>query len=266
MTKNKRPEIPLAIKRSVRQRCYFGCVYCGNPIIEYHHIVPWSEVRTHEEDNLTILCSNCHKKVTNGLVGAGQVIEWNKSPYNQNKKYSSSEMLGYKIFDREDIEKLQVEIANSKFKLKPLDINLPYYIMIPIMIDQVPLIAFTIINGRLSLYLKLFDEENNVAVEIVNNEVITRLDFWDITFIGNTLKVKRKNRDIFIEIDFNVPYSIHIKKGYLMYNHKGFRVYSKYIKSLKNNITLSNITMVNTLIGITMGKTPNNMGVGIGIM
>lgn len=266
MTKDKRPEIPRAIKRKVRQRCYFGCVHCGNPIIEYHHIVPWSKVQRHEEKNLTILCSNCHKKVTNRLVSDKQVIEWNNNPYNKNKKYSPAEMLGYKIFDRKDIAKLQIEIANSQFKLRPIDVNLSHYIMIPIMIDEMPLIALTIINGRLNLYLKLFDEENNVAVEIVNNEVVTRLDFWDITFIGKTLKVNRKNRDIFIEIDFNVPYSVHIKKGYLMYNNKGLRVYSKYIKTLENNNMFSNITMVNTLIGITMGKTPNNMGVGIGIM
>lgn len=265
MTKDKRSKIPQAIKREVRQRCCFGCVHCGNPIIEYHHIIPWNQVQTHEEDNLTILCSNCHKKVTNGLISCAQVIEWNNNPYNRNKIYSPTEMLGYRIFDRQDINKLQIDIANSQFKIRPINVNLSHYIMIPIMIDGTPLIAFTIINGRLSLYLELFDEENNVAVKIVNNEVITRLDFWDITFIGNTLKVNRKNRDIFIEIDFNVPYSIHVKKGYLMYNKKGFKVYSEYIKTLETNNIFSNITITNTLIGISMGKTPSNMRVGISI-
>lgn len=65
--------------------------------------------------------------------------------------------------------------------------------MIPIMIDGGQIVAFTVIDGRLSLYLKLFDENNRVAVKIVNNEVVTRLDFLDITFIGKTLKINRKS-------------------------------------------------------------------------
>lgn len=177
MSKNRRPSIPLTIKREVRQRCYFGCVHCGNPIIEYHHIVPWSEVQAHEGENLTILCSNCHKKVTNGLVSNQQVIEWNNRPYNKYETYTPGEMLGYNLFDREDIKKLQVKIANSQFNISPLNINLSHYIMIPILIDQMPIIAFTIINGKLNLYLKLFDEENNVAVEIINNETLRDLIF-----------------------------------------------------------------------------------------
>lgn len=161
------------------------------------------------------------------------------------------------------LKKIQVEISNANFNVKLLDTQLQNYIMIPIMIDEKPIVVFTVINGRLNLYLKLFDENNRVAVEIVNNEVITRLDFWDITFIGKTLKVNRKSRDIFIEIDFNVPYSIHIRKGYLMYNQKGFRVYSNRIKSLEDNIQLSNVTFTNLLVGISMGELPKNMSAGV---
>lgn len=34
----KRPAIPESIKRQVRQEAKFGCIFCGSPIIEYHHI------------------------------------------------------------------------------------------------------------------------------------------------------------------------------------------------------------------------------------
>lgn len=263
MNKKNRPEIPNQMKREVRKRCYFGCIHCGNPLIEYHHIKPWSEVCMHEAKNITLLCSQCHRKVTQGLYAREQVIEWNENPYNKNEVYSPAEMLGYKLFKPEDIEKIQVEISNAKFNVKMIDTQLQNYIMIPIMIDGEPIVAFTVINGRLSLYLKLFDENNKVAVEIVNNEVITRLDFWDITFTGKTLKINRKSRDIFIEIDFNAPYSIHIRKGYLMYNQKGFRVYSDRIKSLEDNIQLSNVTFTNLFVGISMGELSENMSAGV---
>lgn len=263
MAKNERTDIPEKIKRNVRQRCYFGCVNCGNPLIEYHHIEPWHIVNEHAPYNITLLCPTCHGKVEKGLISKQQVMICNDNPYNKNKQYSPKEMLGYHLFEQDDIQRVNIEIANTKFKLEPTSINLSHYMMIPIMIDEIPVLAFSIINGRLNMYLKIFDEDNKVAVEIINNEVITRLDFWDITFIGNTLKVNKKSHDIFLEIDFNIPYSIHIKRGYLLYNDKGFTVYPNYIKTLKNNNVLSNITVVNSLVGIAMGGLPDNMSAGI---
>lgn len=263
MNKEYRTAIPNQIKREVRQRCYFGCVHCGNPLIDYHHIIPWSEVRKHEAKNITLLCSQCHRKVTQGHYATEQVIEWDKEPHNKNEVYSPAEMLGYRLFKPEDIKKIHVEISNAKFNVQLIDTQLQNYIMIPIMIDGEPIVAFTVLDGRLSLYLKLYDENNRVAVKIVNNEVITRLDFWDITFIGKTLKINRKSHDIFIEIDFNTPYSIHIRKGYLMHNQKGFRVYSDRIKTLEKNIQLANVTVTNFLVGISMGELPENMNAGV---
>lgn len=87
----------------------------------------------------------------------------------------------------------------------------------------------------------------------MNNVVSTRLNLWDITFIREKLKLYQKNHDIFIEIDFNVTFSIYIRKGYLFYNHKGFRVYSDYLKILKN-VQLTKVTFTNLLVGISMRR------------
>lgn len=76
--------------------------------------------------------------------------------------------------------------------------------------------------------------------------------------------MNRKNRDVFIEIEFRVPYTIHIKRGYMIYNRKGFKVHPKSLSTFQNqNITLSNVTMNSFLVGIAMGEVPENMGVGI---
>jgi hypothetical protein len=56
-------DIPKEIKRRVRERCGFGCVYCGIPIIDYHHIVPWAECQEHDPENIMLLCPTCHRKV-----------------------------------------------------------------------------------------------------------------------------------------------------------------------------------------------------------
>ena len=69
-----RPPIPEGIKRMLRQEAYFGCVKCGCPIIEYHHIEPWSVVKKHEVDNLVVLCPNCHREANVGAYYKEQVI------------------------------------------------------------------------------------------------------------------------------------------------------------------------------------------------
>ena len=50
---SNRPPIPEGVKRKLRQEAYFGCVKCGCPIIEYHHIEPWSVVKKHSGRRLT---------------------------------------------------------------------------------------------------------------------------------------------------------------------------------------------------------------------
>ena len=80
---SNRPPIPEAMKRKVRQEAYFGCVKCGCPIIEYHHIEPWSKVKKHEAKNLVALCPNCHREATVGAYYEERVIEDKKNPINK---------------------------------------------------------------------------------------------------------------------------------------------------------------------------------------
>ena len=80
---SNRPPIPEAMKRKVRQEAYFGCVKCGCPIIEYHHIEPWSKVKKHEAKSLVALCPNCHREATVGAYYEERVIEDKKNPINK---------------------------------------------------------------------------------------------------------------------------------------------------------------------------------------
>lgn len=41
---------------------------CKHPTTEIHHIVPWSQCKKHEFDNLIALCPNCH-----GRAGSGEI-------------------------------------------------------------------------------------------------------------------------------------------------------------------------------------------------
>lgn len=57
--------IPADIRREVRRRSKFGCVVCRAGITEFEHIDPsFSEATRHDPENICLLCSSCHDKVT----------------------------------------------------------------------------------------------------------------------------------------------------------------------------------------------------------
>jgi len=47
--------IPVDIKRQLRQEANFGCCKCGVPILEYHHIKPYHDVKTHDANDMMVL-------------------------------------------------------------------------------------------------------------------------------------------------------------------------------------------------------------------
>jgi len=62
---NDRPPIPDPVKRTIRQRCGFGCVICGLPIYEYDHIFGYKNETGHIVEEITLLCDHHHKLKTN---------------------------------------------------------------------------------------------------------------------------------------------------------------------------------------------------------
>ena len=85
--------IPNGTKRLVRQRCGFGCVICGNAIIQYEHFNPEFENATkHDSNGITLLCGYCHDLKTRGFLSVDSVIAANKNPYCLQKNNSKFQM------------------------------------------------------------------------------------------------------------------------------------------------------------------------------
>ena len=74
--------IPERIKKKIYQESGMACAMCGEEDIstfEIHHIKPISEGGIAEEENLIMLCSNCHSKVTHGEIEKSEILELKKS-------------------------------------------------------------------------------------------------------------------------------------------------------------------------------------------
>src|SRR5260221_9229391 len=88
-------DIPDPIKRIVRQRCGFGCVVCGRPIYEYHHMLGFATVQRHVAAELTLLCPDHHSDQRKGLLPDAKVEKADRDPYNGRKHKSNRYRLQY---------------------------------------------------------------------------------------------------------------------------------------------------------------------------
>ncbi|PZD93015.1 cell division protein [Paenibacillus sambharensis] len=208
---NGRPPIPEDIKREVRQRCGYGCVVCGNPLYEYDHIKEWAVVREHVAEDLTLLCDQHHKEVTNKLLPRTRIIEANKEPYNIKNKASKPYIFHYSgnncIMDIGS----NITEFNTSEELDDIKVSM-------IMIDGVSLLGFRIEGTNLLIHANVFDRHNQLILQIYDNELVYSISPWDIEFKGNKLTIREASRKILYSVRFDTPDRITIESANIYYN------------------------------------------------
>ena len=152
--------IPWPIQREVRQRCGFGCVFCGLPLYEYDHIIDWSKAKTHIADEITLLCDQHHREKTSSLLPLKKVKEANDNPFCLKTGVSKPYDLHYSGNEVEAV------IGSNTYKTKSEDNKT---VICPIVIDGIPLLSFSISDDHLLLNLNIFDESNQLVLRILNN-------------------------------------------------------------------------------------------------
>lgn len=229
---SSRPAIPEDIKREVRKRCGFGCVICGNPIVEYEHIKEYSKVRIHKEDNLTLLCSNHHSQVTKGIISKKIVREYNKKPYNKTKPFTKK----LDLFLADD--DISFVISTTTFIYENF-INGSEFVVLEIFGRKV--IYFEKEKGILFFNCIFFNRDGMPIFIVYKNELVFSTNNWDVTIIGRKLVIREGSRKIILEIILGEK----IKINKLNINVYGLDIYIN--KNIVNfgGFGLSNITIMN---------------------
>ena len=77
-----RPAIPRPLDRAVRVEAGHRCAIptCrATSGLQIHHIEEWAKVREHTFDNLILLCSNCHARITAGEIDRRSVMAYKRN-------------------------------------------------------------------------------------------------------------------------------------------------------------------------------------------
>lgn len=179
--------IPEPIKRIVRQNDGFGCCVCGKPIIQYHHIIPRSE----DLKDIMLLCPEHHDEVTDGAMQLKEQLYYKNNPYN--------------IINGNVIGKLKINQEHPVITLGRVE----FVGRCEVVVDNETILYVGLDNSasfdksyRLSISLKLYNQNDELLINIRNNEWISGDHIlWDIQADHQYLILRRKLGDIAIEIN-----------------------------------------------------------------
>ena len=206
-----REKIERAIKRSVRQRCGFGCIVCGKPFYEYDHIEEYSKVKEHEAENLTLLCPEHHNEKTKKLRSVDQVRAANANPFNKRNSRSGPYNLAY--------EGVMSKVALGSYRFLQ---SLGPTHREPLVLNGEPVVKVRTEDGNLLVSAKFSDAAGAVILTIEDNELRYDTNLWDVEFVANRLVVRESHRRIVAKITFSPPDEISVERGY--FSHDGLLV------------------------------------------
>ncbi len=208
-------DIPLPIKRIVRQRYGYGCVLCGGLFCQYHHFdPPFAEASEHQADGITLLCQRHHDEVTRGRISEGKVQAANSNPYsikNKSAKY---------VF--EDLS-------------FPLEVGLGGLVFISadgvlFKIDGEAAMSVQYDDDGIATFSGIFWSPNGEKLVIENNELTASTGHWDIDSKGREIIIRDSSREIVFHLTFNPPHRLQIVKIRNFY--KGTTLDSEFSKKL----------------------------------
>lgn len=180
----RRANTPSAVERPLRQEAGFGCVKCGHPYIEYHHIIPYAEEQHFRQEDMMAVCGNCHPAVSK--LGRDLQRELKAKPYNVSKGV----MQGALVFDKRE---LAFKVGGS------------HYINVPTMLQyrDIPIVSCKLSDGQAKVSLNLLGPDNKTVLKIDDNDVTFRVDdLWDFEYKHNYAVARYAHRDVAMTLDF----------------------------------------------------------------
>ncbi|MFT4056155.1 MAG: HNH endonuclease signature motif containing protein [Novosphingobium sp.] len=198
----ERPKVPEAIRRQVRQECWFGCVICGSPIFEYDHIIEYSKVKEHTAQNLVLLCPSHHRDKTAGRLSVDRVQSGRNSPFNAQRAFTSS----YKI---EEDRNVSVTLGSTLMRTTFLDGNGKFCVV------WNSGSIYCIIHaedGWLSISMAVTDGVGQPVLMVDHGEVTLSTGAWDYRYEGTCIRVWSVPGELLFDADMTNK-GVSIRKG-----------------------------------------------------
>jgi hypothetical protein len=231
---SRRP--PAAVRRELRQEVNFGCAICGAPILQYHHIVPYSEEEHHDPDRMVALCPNHHQQAgpQGAAISRDRLYEHKESPANRT-------ITDYEFYF--DSGTPQITFGGMNCILEDAEE------MVLLEVDYLPLVSMSYIDGILSFDCCLYNPSNELIAGVNENEWwADPRSVWDLQYQPNRFKVWHGPRDIGLEVTYDHDSDQISIRGNLYYNGEEIRATPSKINIGGNRIVGGAVIDISTAI------------------
>jgi hypothetical protein len=176
---------PAPVARLLRQEAGFGCCACGIPILQYHHIVEWADDHHFRPEDMMVLCPTHHDQATKGAMSEVEQRALKAAPFNIQHGMTKGMLAVKQNYCAANFGTVTV-VGEGPF----------------LRIDGEDMIGFELEDGVLQVSLRLFNESDEVLLEIRRNEWIAGNPLpWDIQADWQKLKLNERARQISLDLD-----------------------------------------------------------------
>ncbi len=209
--------IPAEVRRELRREANFGCAICGTPILEYHHIIPYSEKEHHDPDHMIALCPNHHRPSDDQAISKERLYELKENPENDSEVGST----------------FHPQSQEPVIRLADLDVRIePDTTCSVLTIGETDIFSITYRDGRLLFDLEFYNDEGEVIAKVTNNDWWAEAnDVWDIVFKSKELKIWNSERDLGLNVSYDDSSDMYSFRFKIKYNSKVFEVYPSSIQA-----------------------------------
>jgi trigger factor len=190
------------------------------------------------------------------LLTVAEVKEANSEPFNLREAESRPYNLGYKandyIFDLGTVQFSGPLLADGS----AVD---------PIRIDGSSVMGARVQDGQLLMSMVFCDDSGSEVFRVKENELRYNKAMWDVEFVGKRLKIREKARRIVLDIEFEPPNRILVKRGRILRNGIDILVTEKWTAVLNGCQLFQQVQFKNCDVGIRIGKDPRRGGAAIEI-
>jgi hypothetical protein len=221
---------PAKIKRELRQEVNFGCAVCGAPLLEYHHIVPYSEIEHHDPDHMIALCPNHHQLCDDSAISRSELYEYKRDP-------ELNDVVDYDFYF--DPHSPVIPLGSSFVEVA----SFGRYVVLQV--SNEPIISINYIDGRMEFDINFYNDQDDLIAVVTDNEWWANTDeFWDIRYQSNRLKLWNEKYKVGLKVEYNPENSTVSMKGRFLYDGNEFLVHPSSIKFSNANNTIQGFVFV----------------------
>lgn len=189
-----RRSIPEDLKRQVRQKCGFGCIFCGIPFFQYDHLVEQAQGGEDTVENLNLLCATHHDQKTRGQISREAVRIRSVNPANKNKSRTSGYALEINnstaIFD----------IGSNIFEHDFDTMHTPFRGLV---IGGRDFVSANSEDGWLKFDITITNDWGHPLLSVESGELHAWTGVWDYNLVGPKITVQEIRSKISIELSIN---------------------------------------------------------------